>query len=295
MEESRLDLAVEASRLFAEWSFVHEAEALLEEQSRVLEDVSRRVEERLNAGLIEQASHIIREHPRVIVGHARVLNNSMIRPERLVARLVAECREGAVLERQRAAQANKSLLQELILGDALTPVYQPIVHLKSGDTFGYEALIRGPRGSPLEAPTTLFSVRPAMATATRPTSSGRETNTVPGITTCPPARGTRPRAMTPVLPTTVTSSAPGFGVSEVLSTSMTREVGVLEQPAATTVPMSRVPRARRIEAAVSFAPPWVSRRPGPWGASCVALPLATSMIQMCALLLVGSARSYVPD
>ncbi len=124
----------------------------------VLEDVSRRVAERLNAGLVEQASHIIREHPRVIVGHARVLNNSMIRPERLVARLVAECREGAVLERQRAAQTNKSVLQELILGDALTPVYQPIVHLKSGDTFGYEALIRGPRGSPLEAPTTLFSV-----------------------------------------------------------------------------------------------------------------------------------------
>jgi EAL domain-containing protein (putative c-di-GMP-specific phosphodiesterase class I)/GGDEF domain-containing protein len=124
----------------------------------VLEEVSRRVEDHLNGALVEQASHVIREHPRVIVGHARVLNNSMIRPERLVARLIAECREAAAVQRQRAAQANKSVLQELILGDALTPVYQPIVHLKSGDTFGYEALIRGPRGSPLEAPTTLFSV-----------------------------------------------------------------------------------------------------------------------------------------
>ncbi len=124
----------------------------------VLEEVTRRVEEHLNAALADQAGHIIREHPRVIVGHARVLSNSMIRPERLVARLVAESREAAEVARQRAAQANKSVLQELILGDALTPVYQPIVHLKSGDTFGFEALIRGPRGSPLETPTTLFSV-----------------------------------------------------------------------------------------------------------------------------------------
>jgi len=123
-----------------------------------LEEVARRVEDHLNTTLAEQASHILRQHPRVIVGHARVLGNSMIRSERLVARLVAECRESAVVQRQRAAHANKSLLQELILGDALTPVYQPIVHLKTGETFGYEALIRGPRGTPLESPYTLFSV-----------------------------------------------------------------------------------------------------------------------------------------
>ena len=56
------------------------------------------------------------------------------------------------------AQKDKDLLQEIILAEGLTPVYQPIVHLDSGDIFGFEALARGPRKSPLEAPLALFSV-----------------------------------------------------------------------------------------------------------------------------------------
>jgi EAL domain-containing protein (putative c-di-GMP-specific phosphodiesterase class I)/GGDEF domain-containing protein len=39
---------------------------------------------------------------------------------------------------------------------ALTPVYQPIVHLRSGEIFGYEGLIRGPEGSALHSPARLF-------------------------------------------------------------------------------------------------------------------------------------------
>jgi len=123
-----------------------------------LEQIARRVEDRINQALAPEVHDLIREHPRVSVGYARVLNNSMIRPERLVARLITECRESAKLERRRASQRNKTLLQEVILGEELTPLYQPIVHLDSGDIFGFEALTRGPRGTPLESPTTLFSV-----------------------------------------------------------------------------------------------------------------------------------------
>jgi EAL domain-containing protein (putative c-di-GMP-specific phosphodiesterase class I) len=36
-------------------------------------------------------------------------------------------------------------------------VYQPIVHLGSGDVVGYEALARGPAGTPLESPAELFA------------------------------------------------------------------------------------------------------------------------------------------
>jgi EAL domain-containing protein (putative c-di-GMP-specific phosphodiesterase class I) len=60
--------------------------------------------------------------------------------------------------RRRQAQRDKDLLQEIILDEGLTPVYQPIVHLDSGDIFGFEALTRGPRRSPLEAPVALFAV-----------------------------------------------------------------------------------------------------------------------------------------
>ncbi len=123
-----------------------------------LEQIARRVEDRINQALAPEVHDLIREHPRVSVGYARVLNNSMIRPERLVARLITECRESAKLERLRASQGNKTLLQEVILGEHLTPLYQPIVHLDSGDIFGFEALTRGPRGTPLESPVTLFSV-----------------------------------------------------------------------------------------------------------------------------------------
>ncbi len=123
-----------------------------------LEQIARRVEDRMNQALVPEIQDLIREHPRVSIGYARVLNNSMIRPERLVARLITECRESAKLEQLRASQRNKTLLQEVILGEELTPLYQPIVHLDSGDIFGFEALTRGPRGTPLESPTTLFSV-----------------------------------------------------------------------------------------------------------------------------------------
>lgn len=41
--------------------------------------------------------------------------------------------------------------------EALTPLYQPIVDLASGEIIGYEGLIRGPSDSPLHVPATLFN------------------------------------------------------------------------------------------------------------------------------------------
>jgi diguanylate cyclase (GGDEF)-like protein/PAS domain S-box-containing protein len=44
---------------------------------------------------------------------------------------------------------------------AITAVYQPIVELESGETLGYEALARGPEGSPLYRPDRLFAAAAA--------------------------------------------------------------------------------------------------------------------------------------
>lgn len=128
------------------------------ESPEELESVALRVQEAIDAGLQREVFDLIHDHPRIAVGYARVLHNPMVRAERLVSKLVEEARESAALMRRRQAQKDKDLLQEIILSEGLTPVYQPIVHLDSGDIFGFEALTRGPRRSPLEAPLALFSV-----------------------------------------------------------------------------------------------------------------------------------------
>lgn len=123
-----------------------------------LDRLTAAVSEAVASGLAPSVRELMRDEPRVHVGAARVLSNPMVRPERLVARLVAEAHEASRLSRQRAAQRDKAVLQDIILGDGLTAVYQPIVHIETGDIFGHEALTRGPRGTRMESPATLFAV-----------------------------------------------------------------------------------------------------------------------------------------
>ena len=49
------------------------------------------------------------------------------------------------------------LLADIIQQQRLYPVFQPVVDLGSGESLGYEALIRGPRNTPLHAPSHLFN------------------------------------------------------------------------------------------------------------------------------------------
>lgn len=47
-------------------------------------------------------------------------------------------------------------LRDVILHRQLTPLFQPIIDMQSGEIIGYEGLIRGPSDSPLHSPLTLF-------------------------------------------------------------------------------------------------------------------------------------------
>lgn len=49
-------------------------------------------------------------------------------------------------------------LNDIINGRKLSALFQPIIHMHSGDIIGYEGLIRGPSDSPLHAPMNLFKV-----------------------------------------------------------------------------------------------------------------------------------------
>jgi EAL domain-containing protein (putative c-di-GMP-specific phosphodiesterase class I)/DICT domain-containing protein len=54
-------------------------------------------------------------------------------------------------------QAEEAELDRILAARDLTPVYQPIVDLVSGEVVAYEALARGPEGSPLAGPAALFA------------------------------------------------------------------------------------------------------------------------------------------
>ena len=123
-----------------------------------LETLAQTIERAVEEALAPMVSEVLREAPRVTVGHARVLGNSLLRPERLTARLVADASDNARNLRERKAHRDRTQLQDVILGDGLTTVYQPIVDLGTGDIFAFEALTRGPRGTGFESPATLFAI-----------------------------------------------------------------------------------------------------------------------------------------
>jgi diguanylate cyclase (GGDEF)-like protein len=52
----------------------------------------------------------------------------------------------------------KARLRKIIDQQELTALFQPIIHMQSGEIIGYEGLIRGPSDSPLHSPLNLFKV-----------------------------------------------------------------------------------------------------------------------------------------
>jgi EAL domain-containing protein (putative c-di-GMP-specific phosphodiesterase class I) len=59
--------------------------------------------------------------------------------------------------RSRPTATASSPVADLIRGQRIASVYQPLVDLQSDETVGYEALARGPASSALERPTNLFA------------------------------------------------------------------------------------------------------------------------------------------
>ena len=59
--------------------------------------------------------------------------------------------------RSRVPQPASSTIGGLLERGELVSAYQPLIDLYGGETVGYEALIRGPRGSELERPDAIFA------------------------------------------------------------------------------------------------------------------------------------------
>ena len=92
------------------------------------------------------------------VGFSLAFYNPLVMPERLVSRLVEEAWSCVhVLKAQRDLQ-DRCELQEVLLTDQLSTVFQPIVELRRRRVLGYEALSRGPAGSVYQMPLRLFEM-----------------------------------------------------------------------------------------------------------------------------------------
>ena len=95
---------------------------------------------------------------RAFVGAGRITYDSKYRVERLIYRGIQDARDQVTRKTVRAEIRGGELLQDAITRKDISPVFQPVFDLATGDMIGMEALSRGPRGSEFESGETLFSL-----------------------------------------------------------------------------------------------------------------------------------------
>ncbi len=123
-----------------------------------IEKIGERVDAELSRRIRQTAFAILRKRPEIFVGTSLVLQNPLIRGERLVTRAIEEAHHAARLNVQRRHLRNKQNLQRIILEKQITTVFQPIWDLEKRIPHGFEALCRGPSGTELRSPAALFDV-----------------------------------------------------------------------------------------------------------------------------------------
>ncbi len=90
------------------------------------------------------------------VGYAAVQRNPFLGPETQIRAAIEEARADADLERRGLARRQRRGFLSVLLAGEVSSVYEPIVDVKTKTVFGYEALVRGPEGSPFRTPGALF-------------------------------------------------------------------------------------------------------------------------------------------
>jgi len=126
-----------------------------------LEMIAQRVGAQLNQKLAALTSPYLRGKRRVTVGHAVVFHNPLILTERVLARLLGEAWESVRIERMQADFQTRCRLQDVLLGNMIHTLFQPVVNLVDGRVHGFEALSRGPVGTAQHSPINLFEAAAA--------------------------------------------------------------------------------------------------------------------------------------
>ncbi len=97
------------------------------------------------------------KHP-VLSGAALLEQQNGMRFERQFFRALQTARARALTGRDQARSESAQELDRIIQAKAISTVYQPIIRLSDQAVIGYEALSRGPAGTPYESPELLFEI-----------------------------------------------------------------------------------------------------------------------------------------
>jgi EAL domain-containing protein (putative c-di-GMP-specific phosphodiesterase class I)/GGDEF domain-containing protein len=123
-----------------------------------LHSIIERFVHSLNAKVFEITFPYTRRILKTDIGYAYAMHNPLLSPERIVYRLIESAKSIANFNGQKFLLQINEALKEIIMEENIFTFFQPIVDLKTGAIFAYEALSRGPKGSSMESPLMLFSV-----------------------------------------------------------------------------------------------------------------------------------------
>jgi EAL domain-containing protein (putative c-di-GMP-specific phosphodiesterase class I) len=123
-----------------------------------LQALARELRDYIEAGLKRIVYPYLIDPAEVPVGFGMVFHRPFQRPETQMRRLIHSTAESATFEVERVSRERRMLLEQIILRENLSTVYEPIIELADHTLIGYEALTRGPVGTGLESPQKLFSV-----------------------------------------------------------------------------------------------------------------------------------------
>ena len=123
-----------------------------------LEDEAARLRTSVARRLRQSIEGTTADFINILASSLTAVDNPRVRPSRHVIRTLQEAVK-IVSQRQTHEKLELFAGLKTVIGQKqLRPAFQPVRHLPDGAIMGYEALIRGPQGTPLEPPTVLFAV-----------------------------------------------------------------------------------------------------------------------------------------
>jgi EAL domain-containing protein (putative c-di-GMP-specific phosphodiesterase class I)/GGDEF domain-containing protein len=122
-----------------------------------LEAVQRDLLNHIERTKIPYLPHEIDRVGMLVAGSSVLDRDARLRFERLVYQAVDRASANALRVREGHRDQQQRHLRELLDAGQLQTLFQPIIHLESGEVFGHEALSRGPENSGFENAEVLFS------------------------------------------------------------------------------------------------------------------------------------------